>query len=171
MALKTKGGLTPQEAGHVFQNQVQECLSELQKTVRMRMLRLYDTRSAQGGVLPEQDGDFVALCRGNAWLIEAKSSLKFESLGASRTSLTELVPEHQAAAQRIWVRSGGYGLVIFHHLDSGYVELWKGDLVGLTRATPREHLDHRFMLRVSAVKKELQSALKDVLLDPKKLMY
>lgn len=169
--LKTKNGMTPQEAGHVFQQQVQDCLTDLQRTVRMRFIRLYDTRSAQGGILPEQDGDFLVMCKGVGWLIEAKSSLKFESLGQSRSSLTELVPEHQAAAQRLWVRSGGCGLVVFHHLDGGYVELWKGDHVGLTRATPREHLDHRLMLRVGASRKDLQQALKEVLTTPSKLFY
>lgn len=169
---KTKKGLTAQEGGHFFQGEVQKALTELQKTCRMRSLRLYDTRSTAGGnVIPEQDGDFLAMCAGKGWLIEVKASLKFESLGESRSSLTEMVAEHQAAAQRIWVRSGGYGLVIFHHLDSSVVELWRGDVVGLQRATPREHLDYQFVKRVGSSKKELLAALKEVLFDPSKLFY
>lgn len=166
-----KNGCTAQEGGHIFQDLVQGHLAQLQKTVRMRLIRLYDTRSAQGGVLPEQDGDFIVLAEGRPWLIEAKASLKFESLGESRSSLTELLPEHQGAAQRLWVRSGGYGLILFHHLDGSYVEFWRGDVVGQIRATPREHLDHHFMFRCGAGKADLQAALKDVLTNPSKLFY
>jgi len=167
-----KNGMTAQEGGHEFQALIQSVLSEMQKTTRMRMLRLYDTKSTNGGsILPEQDGDFITLCTGNPWLIEAKASLKFESLGESRSSLTEMLPEHQGAAQRLWVRSGGYGLVVFHHLDSSVVELWRGDLVGLTRATPKEHLDYHFMRRCGASKAELKATLTEVLKDPKRLFY
>lgn len=167
-----KNGSTAQEGGHTFQALIQTCLTDLQKTTRMRALRLYDTRSTNGGsVLPEQDGDFIVQCTGHGWLIEAKASLKFESLGQSRSSLTEMMPEHQGAAQRLWVRSGGHGLVVFHHLDSSYVEFWRGDYVGEVRATPKEHLDHQFMFRCSAKRKDLQQTLRDVLTTPSKLFY
>lgn len=171
MIKKTQKGKTAQEGGHEFQALIQECLTELQKTTRMRFTRLYDTRSTQGGCLPEQDGDFMTMCCGNGWLIEAKASLKFESLGESRSSLTEMVAEHQAAAQRIYVRAGGYGLLVFHHLDSGVVEFWRGDKVGLARATPKEHLDYSFMFRTDSSKKNLMKVLKETLSDPKKLFY
>lgn len=170
--LTMKNGMTAQEGGHWFQGEVQTMLTELQKTVRMRSLRLYDTRSTNGGgIIPEQDGDFIALVQGKGWLIEAKASLKFESLGESRSSLTEMLPEHQGAAQRLWVRSGGCGLIIFHHLDSPFVELWRGDHVGTMRATPKEHLDYRFMKRIGSSKKELTAGLKLVLTQPKELFY
>lgn len=171
MVSKTAKGKTPQEAGIIFQGLVQECISELQSTTKLRLTRLYDTRSTNGGYLPEQDGDFMAMCCGNGWLIEAKASLKFESFGESRSSLTEMMEEHQAAAQRLYVRAGGYGMVVFHHLDSSVVELWRGDLVGAARATPKEHLDYRFMLRTAADKKTLKATLREVLSDPKKLFY
>lgn len=171
MAKTTAKGKTAQEGGLAFQDQIHDYLKELEPKMRMRHRRLYDTRSTGGGALPEQDGDFLTLANGREWLIEVKASLKFESLGQSRSSLTELVAEHQAAAQRLQGRAGGYGMFIFHHLDSSFVEIWHGQHVGLMRATPKEHLDHTMVLRVGSDKKSVKEALVQIFTNPKTLFY
>ena len=158
----TAKGKTAQEGGLWFQDEIHAYLKELEPKMRMRHRRLYDTRSTQGGALPEQDGDFLTLVNGREWLIEVKASLKFQSLGQSRSSLTELVAEHQAAAQRLQVRAGGTGMFIFHQLDSPYVEIWDGNHVGKMRATPKEHLDYRFHVRVGSDTRTVKQALADI---------
>lgn len=165
--LKTAKGKTAQEGGLAFQEEIHALLKELEPKMKMRHRRLYDTRSTQGmTALPEQDGDFLTLVNGTEWLIEVKASLRHESLGASRSSLTDLVAEHQAAAQRLQRRAGGRGMFVFHHLDSSYVEFWEGRHVGMMRATPKEHLDYRFLLRVASDKKTLRETFTKIFNDP-----
>lgn len=173
MPRKTAKGLTPQRYGKEFEARIQGLLSNMQKTTRMRLIRLYDTHStgAGGTILPEQDGDFIVVCKGSPWLIEVKSSFEHTSLGESRRSLTGLMANHQSAAQRLWVRSGGFGLVIFHQADTPYVEFWRGDHVGECFIQKGEHLDFGFQRRVPATDKEITAALVEVLSDPTKLFY
>lgn len=172
MARKTAKGLTPQQYGKQFEGRIQQLLSKMQETTRMRLVRLYDTHSTgmAGHSLPEQDGDFIAVAAGHSWLIEVKTSFDHTSLGESRKSLA-LMATNQAAGQRLWVRAGGYGLVLFHQADSAYVEFWRGDHVGACFAKPGEHLDFAFQFRVPATDKDLREALRTVLTDPTKLFY
>lgn len=173
MARKTGKGLTPQQYGKEFENRIQGLLTKLQQKARMRLVRLYDTTSTgiAGNVLPEQDGDFIVNAYGKPWLIEVKSSFEHTSLGESRRSLTGLVKDHQAAGQRLWCRSGGYGLMIFHQADTPYVEFWRGDHVGECFIKKGEHLDFGFQRRVPAIDADLSEALLLVLTNPKELFY
>lgn len=170
MARKTSKGLTPQQYGKEFEERIRELISELQKTTRSRLVRLYDTHSAGGNILPEQDGDFVVLFFGKPWLIEVKSSYEHTSLGESRKSLN-LMKTNQAAGARLWARAGGYSLVIFYQADTPYVEFWRGDHVGECFAKPGEHLDFNFMRRIPATDKDLTQALREILSNPKELFY
>lgn len=172
MARKTSKGLTPQQYGKEFEERIRILIADLQKTSRSRLVRLYDTHSAglAGNVLPEQDGDFITLFFGKPWLIEVKSSYEHTSLGESRKSLN-LMKSNQAAGQRLWVRAGGYGLVIFYQADSSHVEFWRGDHVGECYVKAGEHLDFNFQRRVPATDKDLTEALRLVLSNPKELFY
>lgn len=172
MARKTAKGLTPQQYGKEFENRIQGLLTKLQAKVRMRMTRLYDTASTgiAGTTLPEQDGDFIVVAHGKHWLLEVKTSFEHTSLGESRRSLS-LMKDHQAAAQRLCCRAGGYGLVLFHQADSPYVEFWRGDHVGECYIKRGEHLDFSFQRRVPAIDADLSEALQLVLTNPKELFY
>lgn len=167
--LRTKNGKTAQEGGHLFQQRVQDILSDAEKRHRVQFIRLYDTRSTQGGFLPEQKADFTAVAQGNSWLIEAKASLVHESMAAGRGPLNDLISSHQAAAAKLWVRAGGHSLFVFHHLDSAYVELWPGEYVGEIYVTPRAHLDYQRCLRIPSSEKELAAELILTLKDPNRL--
>lgn len=166
-------GKTPQQYGKEFEGRIQKLLTAMQQQTRMRLTRLYDTAStgAGGSILPEQDGDFIALVEGNHWLIEVKTSFEQTSLGESRRSLTGLMKSHQAAAQRLVVRSGGYGLILFHQYNSPYVEFWRGDHVGECFVKSGEHLDFNFQRRCPATDKDLTETLRQVLTTPSQLFY
>lgn len=168
-----KRGKTPQQYGKEFEGRIQSLLTTMQQKHRLRLTRLYDTSStgAGGAILPEQDGDFIALMEGKHWLIEVKTSFEHTSLGESRRSLTGLTKSHQAAAQRLVVRSGGFGLIIFHQYETPYVEFWRGDHVGACFIKNGEHLDFAFQRRVPATDKDLTEALALVLKDPSELFY
>lgn len=168
-----KPSMTAQQYGKVFEDRIRSLMVKLQSTTRMRVVRLYDTTSTglAGNTLPEQDADFIVQAAGKGWLIEVKSSFEHTSLGESRRSLTGLMKEQQAAGQRLWVRSGGFGLVIFHQGGSPYVEFWRGDHVGECYVKKGEHLDFAFQRRVPATDKDLTEALREILTDPTKLFY
>lgn len=168
-----KPSMTAQQYGKVFEDRIRSLMVKLQSTTRMRVIRLYDTASTgvAGNTLPEQDADFIAVAYGNPWLIEVKTSFEHTSLGESRRSLTGLMKEHQAAGQRLWVRSGGYGLVIFHQAGTPYVEFWRGDHVGECYVKKGEHLDFAFQHRVPSSDNAITEKLRLILANPKQLFY
>ena len=157
-----------QQYGHEFQGRIQSLISKAQAKHPLRLIRLYDSRSAgvSGNKLPEQDGDFIVQAAGIGWLIEVKTSSTYSSLGENRSSLTSLMKDVQAAGQRLWHRAGGRGLVVFHAKGSSKVEFWNGLHVAECYVKPRENLDFSKVVEVPATDQQLSAALVRCLVDP-----
>lgn len=136
MAGKKNG--TGQELGKWFEAEVQKCLETLQQKQSATYQRLYDTASA-GSFMPKQPGDFIVVYQGIPFLLEVKSSTRYQSLtdgGAMRS----LIKDHQIAAQRVWHRAGAAGGFIFLGADKESVEFWDGFRVAETYKVPRKKL-------------------------------
>jgi hypothetical protein len=116
--------------GAQFEKDTQDVLDTLAGKTRLSYVRLYDTKSAQGKFLPEQPGDFIVAAEGGH-LLECKASEKHGSL---RACLADNVSTQQAAAHRLWSRTGNPCWFLFNSLPTGQVELWEGQVVGECRA-------------------------------------
>lgn len=127
---------TAQDYGKEFEQDFQDEMKLAQRRMKIAYCRLYDTRSA-GSYIPEQPGDFLATINGKSFLIECKTSLKYTTMAARRTAVTELVSDNQVAAARIWSRAGAIPIVLFRHGDSELIEVWRGEIVADIYLTPK----------------------------------
>ena len=134
-----KSSKTPQQLGKKFEGEVGDYLKKLMNTCPAYLHRLYDTTSA-GSLLPSQPGDFVYLWRGTAWLIEVKSSTRFDSLAGKRETLG-LFDSAQIAKMRLWERAGGETAVVFKGYETGNLEFWHGLYIAHCFNTPRLRVD------------------------------
>jgi hypothetical protein len=117
--------------GADFERLTQDSLEFLSAKCRLSYVRLYDTKSARGMFLPEQPGDFIVASPNGGHLVECKASEEHTSLSSC---LAANVKEHQAAAHRLWARSGQPCWFLFHSVMSSELELWPGLVVGEARA-------------------------------------
>ena len=117
--------------GKAFEGDVRSALEVLTNTCKLSYVRLYDTTSARGKYLPEQPGDFIISAKGRGHLLECKASEKYASL---RSCLADNVKEHQAAAHRLWHRSGSPCWFLFQSVRTNELEMWPGLIVGEARA-------------------------------------
>jgi hypothetical protein len=117
--------------GADFERTTQDCLQGLMAIHRLYYLRLYDTKSSRGMYLPEQPGDFIVSSPNGGHLLECKASEEHTSLSSC---LSDNVGTHQAAAHRLWHRSGQLCWILFYSVRSSEIELWPGELVGEARA-------------------------------------
>lgn len=111
--------------GSKAQEHIRLALQELRETRPCAYVRLYDTKSAGGRMLPENPGDFIATISGTSILIEVKSSVKWETLAG--VHLYSYVRKSQVTGARVWSRAGAASVFTFEHLPSGRIELWDGD--------------------------------------------
>jgi len=130
-----KSSKTPQQLGKEFEEDIGSEFKKLMSITKTYFHRLYDSTSA-GAFLPSQPGDFIVLYEGTPWLIEAKSSTKFDSLAGKRETLG-LFDSAQIAKMRLWHRAGGKVGVLFKSHDTGTVELWHGLYIANCFNTPR----------------------------------
>jgi len=122
---------TSNKIGAEFEGDVQAEFDEMKKRTRLRYVRLYDTKSARGRFMPKQPGDFIVATPLGGTLLECKASDKYLSLSQCLSSAVE---EQQAAAARLWSRTGNPSLFLFYSFTSDLVEAWDGNLVGEHRA-------------------------------------
>ena len=115
------------DLGTTFQDDTQSYLDTLQKTGRLRYVRLYDTKSARVKYLPPSPGDFIVAAVGGGHLLECKASEVHDSLAGCVKSA---VRPHQAASHRLWAKTGNPCWFLFYSQPRQVVELWRGDLVG-----------------------------------------
>ena len=130
--------------GKDFETDVQASLDSLGKRHRITSVRLYDSKAARN-YLPEQPGDFIVASPVGGSLIECKCSEKHRSLASC---LHDHVSTQQAAAHRLWARTGQPCWFLFYSHLTDTVEWWEGESVGLARATG-EKLDPEEPLVVS----------------------
>lgn len=127
--------------GSDFERDTQDILENLSARFKLTYVRLYDTKSARGKFLPEQPGDFIVAAKG-VHLLENKASKEHSSL---RSCLADNVSTQQAAAHRLWARTGNPCWFLFYSLEAGKIELWEGEVVGTCRAKgerlPKEGAD------------------------------
>lgn len=121
-----------QKVSKGFESTLESHFSELAKVIggRVRMYRMYDSHSA-GAFLPEQPGDFMGATARGATLLEAKTSIKHDSL---RSCLSSNMDYGQAAELDLWDEAGHCSLVMFYAYQTGTVEIWPGGYVGRCRA-------------------------------------
>lgn len=149
---------TAQERGKEFELDLQELLRKAIAKHPLAFVRLYDTRSA-GSYLPEQPGDFLVTYRGNGYLVECKSSVKFASMAGSRSAMTELCSNGQIASMRVWARAGAIPLLLFRHMDNPVIEVWDGKAVAETFHTPRAKLSAEACVRIEFTEQALLNQL------------
>jgi hypothetical protein len=149
---------TPQQLGHEFQDYVQGILEGFHNKYRTITQRLYDTKSA-GAFLPSQPGDFFTVWEGIPYMVEAKCSVKHNSLAASRAALTSLVDGKQGAKMRVWHRAGCKGLYIVKSMETGCIEVWDGNQVAIALATPRGKIPEE-ALHFKITQKDFPEAIK-----------
>lgn len=137
-----KSSRTPQQLGKEFEADVGAKLKELVAVKPAYLHRLYDSTSA-GAILPSQPGDFIFLYEGAAWLIEVKSSGKFDSLAGKRETL-KLFSTDQVVKMRLWYRAGGNVAVIFQSHETKAIELWHGLYIANCFNTPKLRVDSKF---------------------------
>lgn len=114
--------------GAEFEGQVQDRLDKLKNMSLLSYVRLYDTKSTgrKGHTLPRQPGDFI-VAAGRAHLLEVKASEKYETFTQCYRNMVE---PHQAAAARLWRKSGNLSWFLFWSLPAQRLELWSGKQVG-----------------------------------------
>jgi len=123
-------GRSSSKIGAEFETDVQDEFDRLARTKALRYVRLYDTKSA-GRFLPKQPADFIVATPLGGTLLECKASEKYTSLAQC---LADAVEPHQAAAARLWKRTGNMSLFLFYSFVSDKVEAWDGQLIGEHRA-------------------------------------
>lgn len=101
---------------------VRVILKGFQETEEACFARLYDSTTAKGGYVPPQVGDFFGMFQGVGYVIEVKSSEKYDSMMHAPKSY---IRTSQIVGARLWVRAGGRGLFIFHSLASNVFEAWE----------------------------------------------
>lgn len=114
------------DIGYWFQDKVGDELRNLEGTNHIRTIRLYDSRSARGRMLPNQPGDFLVAHSGRVLLLECKASRKHESL---RNCLSSHVPNEQIAQHRMWLRSGNPACFMFYSVINKRIEIWPSEIV------------------------------------------
>lgn len=123
--------LSSQHLGKWFEGKLEEYFKEKEEESKFRAVRLYDTGSA-GSYLPAQDGDYICIGGGTAYLVEAKCSAKHSNL---RSGASSLVSKEQAMAHRMWSRAGGTGVFMFGSVSADIFQIWDGLYVGACRAS------------------------------------
>lgn len=133
------GKRTDADIGKRFEADIKAALDELQSRFPIYAHRLYDTHSARGNFLPSQPGDWIIASPTGGHLLEAKASEIYDSL---RSCLSSHVEADQAAAHRLWSRTGQPSWFLFYSERTFNLELWEGLVVGECRARgkvlPRE---------------------------------
>lgn len=121
-----------QKVSKEFEKTIEQHFSSLAKVIAggVRMYRMYDSHSA-GAFLPEQPGDFMGATARGATLLEAKTSIKHNSL---RSCLSSNMDFGQAAELDLWEQAGHCAVVMFYAYQTGNVEVWPGGYVGRCRA-------------------------------------
>jgi hypothetical protein len=120
------------DIGKWFEGKLQGIFDTLRGRKRCTYLRLYDSRSA-GHLIPKQPADFIVTAKAlGAILLEAKASIKHDSL---RSCLSANVELHQAASHRLWAAQGQPAWFIFYSNQTHEVEIWDGQYVGHCRGT------------------------------------
>jgi hypothetical protein len=117
--------------GAAFEQDVRDVLEGFSLKFPLTYVRLYDTKSARGKFLPEQPGDYIVASPNGGHLLECKASEEHSSL---RSCLAANVSTQQAAAHRLWERTGQPCWFLFNSVRSFELELWKGGVVGRCRA-------------------------------------
>lgn len=131
--------LSPTAFGGWFEDRVQAALEELMKKEPFIYQRLYDTKSA-GSMLPKQPADFMGCGFGRGFLIEAKGTTKYTSLGETG-ALKALVKSHQSLGAYLMQRAGGLGMFVFYSRHSERLEIWNGGTAAREAyVTPRAKL-------------------------------
>lgn len=122
-----------------FEADIQAHLKDLQKRRPLIYHRFYDTASAQVNFLPNQPGDFMTVCEGWVTLIEAKTSVKHDSL---RSCAANAIAPAQLGMHKKWLRAGATCLFVFQGPD-GVHEIWPSIHVVEQRSNGRPlHLDY-----------------------------
>lgn len=145
--LSATATMTAQQYGDWFEGVVQTGLDQLMSAGPTFFARLYDSRAASS-FLPKQAGDFIGCHNGHGYLLEAKSSIKYESL-AQPGALRALVKDHQALGAYLMGRAKGFGLFAFRSRASDWLEIWDGHKVREIYVTPRSKLSPNDGLIVS----------------------
>lgn len=141
---------TAQEDGKVFEEWVQDILTDLQENHRAMYHRFYDTHSA-GGFLPAQPGDFLVLKGGFPLLIECKSSRKDPTL--TRRYLSDSFGDAQCGKMRIWLRAGAGGIFLFRSDPAQTIEVWPAEYTINTKNIARKSPDIEEVFSVLPINK------------------
>jgi hypothetical protein len=151
-------GKRSNDIGKAFEADVQTQLEVLQRTELLRYIRLYDTHAANA-YLPESPADFIVGTPLGGILLECKASEEHQSLALCLGT----VKTHQAAAARLWVRTGNPSLFLFYSWQVDVVEAWEGSMVGECRATKKKLPKDGALFTVPSY--ELNALLRKVLLE------
>jgi hypothetical protein len=138
--------------GTELQIEIKELFDELiRKKMHVRLIRQYDTKSA-GTFLPQTPGDFIIQWTGQAILLEAKSSEKYETLSQCPRGY---ITRGQIASHRLWNRAGGTSLFVFKStaLSVSSYECWDGGRVAwkLNNDDPLDICDDEFITSSSTL--------------------
>ena len=97
--------------GKTAEAAVQKCLVWLETKYPCTFNRLYDSRSARN-LIPPNPADFIVGFDGKFYLLEVKSSIKFDTL--KRAGVNGTFSANQLLSCRLWTRAGLNYIAVFY---------------------------------------------------------
>jgi hypothetical protein len=127
--------------GKEAEGYIRDALKLFERKSRSTFVRLYDSKSAGlgkgGNVIPPQPADFIGLWKGLSFLLEVKSSERYDSL--AQATIREVFSSEQMLGVRLWSRCSGAALCAFYSIPADRFEIWDGrDILVAYDAPPRQ---------------------------------